>query len=173
MKIRNTFIIFLLSGFWHGANWTFIIWGLINAIYFLPLLLLNRNKQNTNIVAEGKLFPSIKEAIQMSFTFFLIVIAWVFFRSQNVNQAFEYLATMFSPSLFSKPLEFDGNLIITLLSIFIFMFIEWLQRDKQHALQIENVITHRAVRWSGYFCLMLFIFVFGNFSRTEFIYFAF
>lgn len=173
MKIRNTFIIFLLSGFWHGANWTFVIWGLINAIYFLPLLLLNRNKQNTNIVAEGKLFPSIKEALQMGSTFFLIIVAWVFFRSQNVNQAFEYLATMFSPSLFSKPLEFDGNMIITMLSIFIFMFIEWLQRDKQHALQIENVITHRAVRWSGYLCLMLFIFVFGNFSRTEFIYFAF
>ena len=57
MKVRNTFAIFLVSGFWHGANWTFIIWGALNAIYFLPLLFTNNNRKNLGVVAEGKLFP--------------------------------------------------------------------------------------------------------------------
>ncbi len=173
MKMRNTFVIFLLSGFWHGANWTFIMWGLINAIYFLPLLLLNRNKQNTNLVAEGKLLPSLREAMQMGVTFFLVVIAWIFFRAQNVHHAFEYLGTIFSVSLFTAPFVFSNNMLITIFAIFVFVLIEWLQRDKEHALQIENVISKRAVRWSTYFGLIIFIFVLGNFNRTEFIYFAF
>ncbi|HTJ53188.1 MAG TPA: MBOAT family O-acyltransferase [Cyclobacteriaceae bacterium] len=174
MKIRNIFIIFLLSGFWHGANWVFIIWGLINAIYFLPLMLLKQNKQNTNVVAEGKLFPSIKEAFQMVFTFFLVVVAWVFFRAPNVYQAFDYLKKMFSSTLLTKPEITDTNMILTMISIIIFVFIEWLQREKQHALQLDrSLIRYRAVRWAGYFCIALFIFVFGNFSKTEFIYFAF
>ena len=69
-KVRNTFIIFLVSGFWHGANWTFIVWGALNALYFLPLLLLNKNRTNLEIVAKGKLFPSIPQLAGIGFTFF-------------------------------------------------------------------------------------------------------
>lgn len=79
MRVRNTFIIFLVSGFWHGANWTFIVWGALNAIYFLPLLLLNRNRNNMEIVAQNSVLPSIRELFQMLFTFGLTVIAWIFF----------------------------------------------------------------------------------------------
>ena len=86
-KIRNTFIIFLVSGFWHGANWTFIFWGGLNAIYFLPLLLTNRNRNNIGVVAENTFLPSFKELFQMTTTFLLTVIAWVFFRAENILHA--------------------------------------------------------------------------------------
>ncbi|SVC13370.1 uncharacterized protein METZ01_LOCUS266224, partial [marine metagenome] len=79
-QIRNVFAIFIISGFWHGANWTFIIWGLLNAIYFLPLLLLNKNRNHLGVVAEGKLFPSLKELYSIFLTFILTVLAWIFFR---------------------------------------------------------------------------------------------
>ena len=87
-KIRNVFIIFVVSGFWHGANWTFIMWGLINAIYFIPLMLLKKNRKNTGIVAEGKTIPTFSEFIQITFTFFMTLIAWVFFRTESVGKAF-------------------------------------------------------------------------------------
>jgi len=95
MKVRNTFIIFLVSGFWHGANWTFIIWGLLNALYFLPLLLRNKNRVNTNIVAEGKWIPNLKELTQILITFSLTVFAWIFFRANSVSHAFDYILLKF------------------------------------------------------------------------------
>ncbi|MDC0957853.1 MBOAT family protein, partial [Flavobacteriaceae bacterium] len=88
IKVRNTFVIFLVSGFWHGANWTFIIWGALNAIYFLPLLLTNNNRKNLGVVAEGKYLPSFRELFAMLTTFLLTVFAWIFFRADNVNHAF-------------------------------------------------------------------------------------
>lgn len=91
MKVRNTFIIFLVSGFWHGANWTFIVWGGLNALYFLPLLLLKHNRTNLGVVAEGRMLPSLRELFQMGTTFMLTVLTWVFFRSDSLNQAFEII----------------------------------------------------------------------------------
>src|SRR5690606_24894946 len=88
--IRNVFIIFIVSGFWHGANWTFIVWGALNALYFLPLLLRKRNKVHTNVVAQDSVLPSIKELFQMLTTFALTVLAWVFFRAENVSMAFDF-----------------------------------------------------------------------------------
>jgi len=79
MKVRNTFIIFIVSGFWHGANWTFIVWGALNAVYFLPLLLTNKNRSNLDIAAQGKYIPSFKEFLSIFFTFVLTVFAWIFF----------------------------------------------------------------------------------------------
>lgn len=73
MKIRNTFIIFTVSGFWHGANWTFIIWGLINALYFIPLLLTNRNRSNLGVIADGRIFPSFNEFINISLIFMTLM----------------------------------------------------------------------------------------------------
>ena len=100
MKVRNTFAIFLVSGFWHGANWTFIIWGALNAIYFLPLLLTNNNRKNLGIVAEGKLLPSFRELFAMLTTFILTVFAWIFFRAEDLNHAFSYIGEIFSESVF-------------------------------------------------------------------------
>jgi len=100
MKVRNTFMIFIVSGFWHGANWTFIVWGALNAIYFLPLLLTNNNRNNLETVAQGKLLPSIKEVYFMLLTFGLTVFAWIFFRAENIGHAISYISEILSPSLF-------------------------------------------------------------------------
>lgn len=95
MKVRNTFIIFIVSGFWHGANWTFIIWGALNAIYFLPLLLTNSNRNNLETVAQGKILPSVKESLFMLLTFGLTVFAWIFFRAENVGHAISYISKFY------------------------------------------------------------------------------
>jgi len=78
MKVRNTFIIFIVSGFWHGANWTFIVWGLLNALYIMPSIIFNTHRNNLDIVARGKYLPSIKETFQIGFTFGLTILAWIF-----------------------------------------------------------------------------------------------
>src|SRR6056300_1596923 len=103
MKVRNTFIIFLVSGFWHGANWTFIVWGALNALYFLPLLLLNKNRHHIEIVAHNKSIPSIKELSFILITFGLTVFAWIFFRAESVTHAVNYIAGIFNSSLLSVP----------------------------------------------------------------------
>jgi D-alanyl-lipoteichoic acid acyltransferase DltB (MBOAT superfamily) len=103
-KVRNTFIIFLISGFWHGPNWTFMFWGLLNAIYFMPLLMRNKNRMHLDIVAAGRVFPTFGESWRMLITFILTVIAWIFFRSSNLTQAFDIIASIFSDS-FIQPLQ--------------------------------------------------------------------
>lgn len=168
-KVRNTFIIFVVSGFWHGANWTFIIWGFLNALYFIPLLLLKKNRVNTDLVAEGKLLPSIKEILQMGSTFFITLIAWVFFRAENVSSAFDYMNMMFSKTLFSIPEKHPKDLIILLV---IFILVEWFQRDKQHALQLDSSRIPRYLRWGLYYAIIIVIHILGG-TQQEFIYFQF
>ena len=107
--VRNTFIVFLVCGFWHGANWTFIAWGLINAIYFLPLLLLGKNRKNIDTVAQGKILPSIKELFQMGITFALATLGWIFFRADSIGQAFAYIGNIFSKSLIADPLKIQSQ----------------------------------------------------------------
>lgn len=85
--VRNTFIIFLVSGLWHGANWTFIVWGAYHALLFLPLILLGKNRRYTNTVAEGRLLPTLHEFLQMLLTFVLAIIGWIIFRAENLHQA--------------------------------------------------------------------------------------
>lgn len=170
MRIRNTFIIFVVSGFWHGANWTFLFWGFLNACYFLPLLLLNLNRKNTDTVAENRWLPNLKELFQMGITFFITVIAWIFFRAASIGDAFEYLGYMFTPSLLSKPDVFSIKLFYILC---LFVVMEWTQRTKQHGLELdEGVRIPRMLRWSFYYALILAISWFGG-SQQEFIYFQF
>ena len=168
MKVRNTFIIFIVSGFWHGANWTFIIWGALNAIYFLPLLLLNRNRINTNNVAENKLFIGFKELVQVVITFLLTLLAWVFFRAPNVSTAVHYIKDIFSASILSMP-EVS---IKPLFFIILLVFVEWLQRNYKHGLEFSNHKINRPIRWVIYYVLILMIFWFGA-EKQEFIYFQF
>ena len=94
-SIRNIFIIFIVSGFWHGANWTFIFWGLFHSILFIPSFINSTNKKYKNsVIGENKLFPSSKEFLQVVLTFFLVTIGWVF-RSETVDDSFKYLNKMF------------------------------------------------------------------------------
>ncbi|MEZ4740775.1 MAG: MBOAT family O-acyltransferase [Flavobacteriales bacterium] len=102
-KVRNTFIIFLVSGFWHGANWTFIVWGGLNALFFLPLLVSARNRTHLGTVAEGRILPNLREFTGMTFTFGLTVLAFIFFRSDSLTQAISFVHGVFSNGLWSAP----------------------------------------------------------------------
>ena len=174
MKIRNTFAIFIVSGFWHGANWTFIVWGALNALYFLPLLLLNKNRTNTDTVAQGKYLPSIKEFIQIGLTFSLTVLAWVFFRAENIGHAFSYLSSIFSKSLLSFPrFPLMKLAFTTVIMIAIFIVIEWIGRNKQYAIENAVNIKQNYLRYSLYIAIVIAIMVMGNFNENQFIYFQF
>lgn len=169
MKIRNTFIIFLVSGFWHGANWTFIIWGALNAIYFIPLLLTHNNRNNIESVASGRILPSLKEFLAMIFTFFLTVIAWIFFRSDTISNAFKYLKKMFSFNFDGgiKFLTIDRYSVEMVLLILYFLYFEWNAREKVHPFVGKNGFLKVVV-------IIISIIVFGVYSQAnDFIYFQF
>ncbi len=175
IKVRNTFIIFIVSGFWHGANWTFIIWGLLNAFYILPLIILKRNRNNIDIVAQGKKLPNLKEIFSIGMTFSLTVFAWIFFRSESVTMAFEYIAEIFSRSTLSVPyFSGIGTSIPVVLFLFLFFTIEWIGRENEFAIQKIGLQWKRIVRWSFYSFLVISIYYFSfNSSNQQFIYFQF
>lgn len=169
MKVRNTFIIFIVSGFWHGANWTFIVWGALNAVYFLPLLLTKNNRNNLDIVAKGKILPNFKELFLMILNFGLVIFAWIFFRAENVEQALKYISGIFSLSLFSFPQVFP---VVRILLICFFILIEWIGRDQQYAIADLGLKWKLPVRWAFYYALIIAVFMFGG-KQYQFIYFQF
>jgi hypothetical protein len=132
-------------------------------------MLLNKNRANTDIVAQGRLFPNVKEMLQMGTTFLITLIAWIFFRAESIQEAFRYITTLFSMSLFSVP-EMYPNKIITLIVLFI--VIEWLQREKQHALEFDKIPLPKILRWAIYYGIGALIIEFGGIQQ-EFIYFQF
>jgi len=172
VTVRNIFIIFIVSGFWHGANWTFVFWGFINACYFLPHMLLKLNRNHKNIVAQGKMLPTIRELFQMMLTFFMTTIAWVFFRSETISDAFNYLSIIFSTSLLEPPDFLKSDFVLI---IIFFILVEWFNRGKQHALSFSHT------KMKSFKCLKLFyvssliwaIILWGAFNNKEFIYFQF
>ncbi len=173
IKVRNTFIIFIVSGFWHGANWTFIVWGALNAIYFLPLLLTERNRNNLETVAPGRNLPNTREFSWMLITFVQTVFAWIFFRANDIGHAMSYISTLLSPSLFSAP-EFPGMARAALVSALIlcFVIIEWFGRADQFALAKTGLRWKRPYRWAAYFLIISVIFTFSG-REQQFIYFQF
>jgi alginate O-acetyltransferase complex protein AlgI len=176
--IRNTFIIFIVSGFWHGANWTFIFWGFLNAIYFLPLLLTKSNRKNIGTIAEGRIFPNFREVFQLIFTFSITVFAWIFFRADTLNDAFKIVFKIFSDLLQSKfyidALNFGvWSIGLTLPLLILFFFtIEWIGRNGEYAL--SSLIKKRNIlfRWTFYFFIIILIFQFMG-KEQNFIYFQF
>lgn len=170
VTIRNTFIIFLISGLWHGANWTYVCWGLYHASLFLVLLLLNRNRKYTDTVAGRRLLPTIIEVIQMSVTFSLVVVGWVIFRAENIVEAFDYICRMFADFHFTVPVIGRKAMLYVIL----LLVIEWLQRNASHGLQISHngVFAYRAVRWGVYYVLCLLTLLLAG-LETDFIYFQF
>jgi alginate O-acetyltransferase complex protein AlgI len=169
MKVRNTFIIFLVSGFWHGANWTFIVWGLLNAIYIMPSIIFNTNRNNMEIVAKGKFLPDIRDLFSIGITFSLTVFAWIFFRAENLSQAIQYISRIFSSSIFSLP-ALRPKVLFILLAIFI--SIEWLGREGQFAIARLGLTWKRHVRYAVYYAIIISIFWFSG-KQQQFIYFQF
>jgi alginate O-acetyltransferase complex protein AlgI len=174
MKVRNTFIIFIVSGFWHGANWTFIAWGVLNAIYFLPLLLLKKNRVHTDDISSNRIIPTFVEFSKILFTFSLTVFAWIFFRADNISHAFHFLRNSFFGLLqkgnyFESYQIFVGSISVFIILI-IFILIEWRGRKEEFA--IYSLSDSRYINSSFYYIILVTMFFYSG-KPQEFIYFQF
>jgi len=165
-QIRNVFVIFLLSGFWHGANWTFIFWGLLHALLFIPLLLSNKNRSS---LQESEY--TLKSYLKIALTFTLVSFAWIFFRSETISDAFQYISKMFdytdlTPNCFYKNTKYTLLTGICLSSILYLIFIEWknvIHKNKE--IQLSKV---------SLFIVIFMLFCMGTYrNQMSFIYFQF
>lgn len=166
--VRNTFLIFLISGFWHGSNWTFVLWGFIHALLFLPLLILGLNRRNTGNIMRKSWIPLRSELFGMGLTFFFVTFAWIFFRAPNVNVAFAYVQGVFLnwplPTMVSKT---------SLLWIGVLVSCEWLHLlDSFRQWFFSGRWEACSIRWFGY-SLVLWLIMKNLQSQAEFIYFQF
>ena len=164
--IRNTFIVFGVSGLWHGANWTFVCWGLYHGTLIVLYKLLHINTKDKDILAAGRRLPSLKDLCRVAVTFGLAVVGWVIFRAENITQAWDFVSRMFL-TVFDDLHPRLGTRH-TILAILLLLIVEYLQRDKVHVLQFS------AVRWTIYLVLFVAIFYFSFINvNQEFIYFQF
>ena len=177
IAIRNTFVIFLLSGLWHGANWTFVLWGAYHALLFVPLLLMNKNRRYRDTVAtitspdgtvKTKWLPTIKEASQMLLTFALAVFGWIIFRADSIGQVWEYIAGICTSSLISMPNI--GGISALIMNIALLIIVEWLMRDRSHGLDMR--MLHPVLRYGIYAILLFILFAYSG-HTVNFIYFQF
>ncbi len=170
-KIRNTMVIFLVSGFWHGASWKFVVWGGVHGLLIIPIILLGKGSNNLGTVAHGRIWPNAKEVYQMGITFFLVSVSGVFFRANSVEHALSYLKGVFSASLLSRPELVPSTLIVAIL---VFFGIEWTAREKQHALEGFGLGWNRPFRHAFYYALFVLV-VWLSFTAVpqDFIYFQF
>jgi alginate O-acetyltransferase complex protein AlgI len=167
-RIRNTVITFLLSGLWHGANWTFIIWGGLNALYMMPSLIFNKRKKPA-IVESSSYLPSLKELSQILITFALTVFAWIFFRSKSLAQALSFIKGIFTASFLPRS-EPSFGYIFWLLAFF--LVVEWVGRNNQYALENLGNNKRRFYRWAFYLSIGLLVFIYRG-KQQPFIYFQF
>ena len=169
--IRNTLIVFFVSGLWHGANWTFICWGIYHACLIALYILLGINTKAKDVVAQGRWWPSLKEVCQLTVTFFLVVIGWILFRAESMTQACDFLARMCSTMGSDLSIAHGKRY---LLWGFLMLLFEWLQRDKQHALQLSHngIFRYTAARYALYAALVYIMFLYAGTVQT-FIYFQF
>lgn len=172
-KIRNTFVIFIVSGFWHGANWTYIVWGGLNALYFLPLQLLKINRVHLDAPGQGRMLPTFRETSQILTTFVLTVTAWIFFRSDSITTAFAIFAKIFSSSLLEIP-RFLGirDAITTSILVALMMIFDWVGRNENHSLKrMPDSLFFRTAVYLFFLHLILSNAI--KVDEVEFIYFQF
>ena len=171
ISLRNIFVIFVISGFWHGANFTFIIWGLIHALLFIPTFLMGNNRKNSEyIILHSKLVTLINDVIKIGLTFTIVSIAWIFFRSENISSAFSYFSIILNNQYYisdiinySNPLT-EGRIIEPLFPFIIFLIYEFKFYFKKHQFSLAETVF-----------IWLSIIYFGNYftNPTDFIYFQF
>lgn len=153
ITVRNTFVIFLLSGFWHGANWTFVLWGAYHALLFVPLLVMNKNRRFMDDERQWTDIP------RMLLTFVLEVIGWIFFRASDMASCWDYFSGIWQLSLFTLPVVENSLLLwATIAAIIVMLIIEWTKR-------LPN-------RWWLYYGLLVAIWWFAG-QDVDFIYFQF
>jgi D-alanyl-lipoteichoic acid acyltransferase DltB (MBOAT superfamily) len=162
-------VTWFLTGLWHGASYTFIVWGMIHGLF---LILYRMQIKSRKKVFKKFGISNRNPGIVLAETFItlaIVIIAWIFFRAQTLGHAKEFIAGIFSQSLFSIPEMLPKKMI---LMIFLFFIAEWIQRDKQHALQLNNKETPKIIRWGLYYAMIIMIIIMGG-SKQEFIYFQF
>ena len=170
-QLRNVMIIFVVSGFWHGAKWTFVIWGALNAIYFIPFLLLKLNRKNTSHVISNSFIPDLRTLSSILMTFTVVCFAWIFFRADSANQAFDYIAEIFKLNFLPQNLYYFHPLIITQLTFFI--LIEWINRENVHPFEFKRSCP-KYIRWSIYYTIIIVVLFSANYHESsDFIYFQF
>ena len=162
--VRNTFVIFLLSGFWHGANWTFMLWGAYHALLFLPLILTGKNRKYMDA-------PTWRDLPKILLTFALVVFGWIIFRAESISQFLEYVQGMCNISLFSIPYIISPTFIVPIpFILLVLLYVEWKNRIYPHGLY--TLPKKHWVRWCVYIIFILMIVIFGEQAET-FIYFQF
>lgn len=171
--VRNTFIIFLVSGLWHGANWTFLAWGAYHAILFLPLIISGKNRKYTDIVASNRVIPTVSEMLKILFTFSLVVIGWIIFRSDTIGQAWEYMSRMCHWGSLRACYRFfiQPDIRSRSAAILIMLLVEWLNRKNEHGLHLPG-----STPWYARYLIYLSVaasIVFFCGSNQAFIYFQF
>ena len=167
-KVRNVFVIFLVSGFWHGANWTFIAWGAINALLFIPIFLSGKNRKNLNVAGANKMFPSFEEFFQILLTFSITTLAWVFFRAKDIGHALSFIKGIFiNDTFWNVQFYFLSSLPL----IALMLGIEWSKRTQEHPLCLGNM--NKGLRFCSYFVLAYFTALFHSNEANQFIYFQF
>lgn len=173
MTVRNILIVFFLSGLWHGANWTFVLWGLYHGMLLSLLFIIGSGAKYKDIVADGRRLPSLKEGGQMIVTFIMVLIGWIIFRAENISQLAGIGSKLFSSddffNLYGSGLRADIFVFIGFMLI-----VEWLQRTKQHVLQFPDtrLFRLRLVRVGIYYLLIAWMWVAYS-SSQQFIYFQF
>ncbi len=179
-KVRNTFIVFWVSGFWHGANWTFLAWGTLHAVYFLPLLLSGTNRNHLEIAGKDRKIPTLKEFLRIFSTFMLVTFAWIFFRSTDIQQAFDIFKEIFSRSLFSRPYfpltlprgAYWSELSVIFIAVSVLILTEWAGRKQPYPFALAAKQWKWYYRYALYYLIILAIINFST-KNQQFIYFQF
>jgi alginate O-acetyltransferase complex protein AlgI len=164
--LRNILVTFTISGLWYGANWTFIVWGLLHGLYYVPLIFTQSHRRHIDTVAAGRVLPTVREGLQIATTFGLVLVAWIFFRAASLDEALRFLVHMCTNDWLVYPGYKKGAIYVAVL-----VLIEWCQRARPHGLAIAH--WPQTVRWAVYYALIAGIFWYGNTAYSPFIYFQF
>ena len=170
--VRNTFVVFGISGLWHGANWTFVCWGLYHGCLIVLYKLLHINTKDKEILAAGRWLPTIKDMCRVVLTFLLVVVGWVIFRAETIAQAWDFVSRMFLTAF--DDFHFRLGSINTFFAVLLLIIVEYLQRNRVHVLQFPDNRVFRCspVRYVLYACIGFLLFFYAGEVQT-FIYFQF
>lgn len=167
--IRNIIIVFVVSGLWHGANNTFVIWGVLHGVLFIPAIVRGRHRSFVGTtVAETRFYPNMLECFQMLRTYTLVTIGWIFFRSETVADAYTYMCSLIDISMLQPPMVIDIDLLAAILLL---ITTEWVYRKNEYVLEFSNT-SRRSLRW-GIYILLIVLIITRIGEPQEFIYFQF
>ena len=169
-QIRNTFAIFLVSGLWHGANWTFVCWGAFHAFLFLPLLLGGRNREHLAVIAEDRAVPSFGELFRMLSTFLFVLAGWLLFRASDLSEAGRWIVEILDFGGYALPIDFPHAGRVAFPMVGLMLAVEWFNRREQFG--FARYPRSAAPRWLLYYALVCLICFYSPGSQS-FVYFQF